>query len=132
MSTCRPSDDAVVVDVPAQPRSLRLLRLAAANAATELDLDIDGVESARIAVDELASLLLATGEWTRLVVTLRTDAACLDVRGEVLGAHGAVVAVQVDRVVEELLSTCVDQFELTDGPAFRFRIVAPSPSTAAG
>lgn len=132
MSTCRPSDDAVVVDVPAQPRSLRLLRLAAANAATELDLDIDGVESARIAVDELASLLLATGDWTRLVVTLRTDAACLDVRGEVLGARGAVSEVRVDRVVEELLSTCVDHFELTDGPAFGFRIVAPPPSTAAG
>lgn len=132
MSTCRPSDDAVVVDVPAQPRSLRLLRLAAANAATELDLDIDGVESARIAVDELASLLLATGDWTRLVVTLRTDAACLDVRGEVLGPHGPVAEVQVDRVVEELLSTCVHHFELTDGPAFSFRILAPPHTTAAG
>lgn len=131
MSSCRPSDDTVVVDVPAQPRSLRLLRLAAANAATELDLDIDDVESARIAVDELAALLLATGDWTRLVVTLRTDAACLDVRGEVLGPHGTVAEVQVDRVTEELLSTCVDHFELTDGPAFSFRILAPPHSNAA-
>ena len=121
-------EHAVVVDAPAQPRSLRLLRLAAADAAAEIGLDIDGVEAARIAVDEMAALLLATGQWSRLVVTLRTDANCLDVHGSVSGPVGEVTEVQVDRVVDELLGMCVDSFELLDGPAFHFVI---SPKAAA-
>jgi hypothetical protein len=127
-----PPDDAVVVDVPAEARSLRLLRLAAANAATELDMDIDGVESARIAVDEMAALLLATGDWTRLVVTLRTGAGGLEAHGEVRGPRGPVAAVQVDRVVDELLGTCVDRFVLSDGPTFTFSIDAPTQSPPVG
>jgi hypothetical protein len=112
----------VVLDTPARPRSLRLLRLAAADAAAELDLDIDAVESARIAIDEMAALLLATGEWERLVVTLRADDGCLEVRGGVHGLAGEQREVLLDRVVEELLRACVDSFELLEGPAFRFTI----------
>lgn len=118
----------VVLDTPARPRSLRLLRMAAADAATELDLDIDAVESARIAVDEMAALLLATGTWSRLIVTLRTDDGCLDVRGIVQGLEGEASDVHVDRVVEELLGMCVDSFELLDGPSFRFRIDPKVPA----
>lgn len=125
-------DDAVVVDAPARPRSLRLLRLAVADAATEMDLDIDTVESARIAVDEMAALLLATGEWARLVVTLRIEADCLSVRGEVRGSTGPVEEVRVDRVVDELLGMCVDSFELLDGPAFRFTISSKPPPVRLG
>lgn len=116
-------DDVVVVDAPARPRSLRLLRLAVADAAAEMDLDIDGVDSARIAVDELAALLLATGRWSRLVVSIRCGDGRLDVSGEVQGPLDAIEPVRVDRVVDELLGMCVDEFELLDGPAFRFAIV---------
>lgn len=115
-------DDAVVVDAPARPRSLRLLRLAVADAAAELDLDIDAVDSARIAVDELAALLLATGSWSRLVVTIRCLDGRLDVSGAVHGPLGDIEPVRVDRVVDELLAMCVDEFELLEGPAFQFAI----------
>jgi hypothetical protein len=122
----------VCIDVPARPRSLRLLRMAAADSATELDLDIDAVESARIAIDELAALLLATGNWRRLSVTLRTDADRLEVHGKVCDLEGDAADVHVDRVVEELLGMCVDEFELLDGPAFRFSIASKSAGRSAG
>ena len=123
--------DEVVIDVPARPRSLRLLRLAAADAAAGLDLDIDAVEAARIAVDELAAILLTSGVWTRLQVRLRTDGGVLRVHGTVSGLVGEAAEVKVDRVVEELLSVCVGSFEVLPGPAFRFSIV-PKVSARSG
>lgn len=132
MTTESPQAGDVQIDVPARPRSLRLLRMAAADAATELDLDIDAVESARIAVDEMAALLLATGSWSRLTVTLSTDDDRLEVRGSVRGLDGDRSEVHVDRVVEELLGMCVDEFELLEGPAFRFSIAAKAVGRSGG
>jgi hypothetical protein len=40
--------------------------------------------------------------------------------------------VHVDRVVEELLSMCVDEFELLEGPAFRFSIAAKAVGRSGG
>ena len=125
-------DDAVVVDVPARPRSLRLLRLAAADAAADLDMDIDGVEAARIAVDELGALLLGSGSWQRLVVRIEVTPGQLTVRGSTTGA-AAPSSVQVDRIVRELLDTCVDEWQVEDGgegPTFRFSMAAPAPAGA--
>lgn len=106
--------------------------MAAADSATELDLDIDAVESARIAIDELAALLLATGSWKRLVVTLRTEDARLEVFGRVSDLDGEATEVHVDRVVEELLGMCVDEFELLEGPSFRFSIASSAPGRSPG
>ena len=125
-------DDAVVVDVPARPRSLRLLRLAAADAAADLDMDIDGVEAARVAVDELGALLLGSGSWQRLVVRIEVTPGQLTVRGSTTGA-AAPSSVQVDRIVRELLDTCVDEWQVDDGgegPTFRFSMAAPGPAGA--
>ena len=75
-------------------------------------------------MDELASVLLATGTWSRLVVTLRRRAGGLRVDGCMTGPEegdGTTRSVQVDRVAEELLSVCVDEFAVTDDPpAFTF------------
>jgi hypothetical protein len=118
------ADDVVVVDVPARPRSLRLLRLAAADAAADLDLDIDAVESARIAVDELSAIVLSSGPWQRLVVRFRTVDGRLRVEGEAFGPVGEPGEPAVDRVVEELLAMCVEEYGIGDGPKFWFTISA--------
>jgi hypothetical protein len=123
-------DDVVVVDVPARPRSLRLLRLAAADAAADLDLDIDAVESARIAVDELSAILLSSGPWQRLVVRFRAVDGRLRVEGEAFGPVGEPVEPVVDRVVEELLTMCVEEYGIGDGPKFWFDIAARSAGPA--
>jgi hypothetical protein len=119
-STGRPTADRVgdydvVLDVPAVPRSLRLIRLAAADAAVDLGFDLDAVESARIAVDELSALLFDTGDWSRLVLRLERADGLLRVSGRVHGDTGTPRPVQVDRVVQELLSTCVIDYVVDDG-----------------
>jgi hypothetical protein len=118
----------VRVDVPAAPRSLRLLRLAAADAAAEMGLDVDGVESARIAVDELASVLLASGTWERLSVCFERLDDGLHVTGGVQGDASGRTGVRTDRIVEELLAVCVADYSVTDGdaPSFWFRLEPPA------
>lgn len=121
----------VVLDVPATPRSLRLLRLAAADAAADMGLDIEGVEGARIAIDELASVLLATGTWSRLRVGFDRADDGLRVQGTVLEPQGEVTAPFADRIVEELLRVCVTEYRLENGdgstplgPTFVFRVAS--------
>lgn len=110
----RVDEHEVVVDVPAAARSLRLLRLAAADAAADLGFDVDGVEAARIAVDELAAVLFDTGPWSRLMLRLRRDGGALVAEGQVRGIEGDVRPVRVDRVVEELLGACTATFTVQD------------------
>jgi hypothetical protein len=108
-------EQSVLLDVPASNRSLRLIRLAAADAAADLGFDVDSVESARIAVDELAALLFDTGDWARLVLRFERDDGVLRVVGHVSGLRGDQRPLQVDRVVEDLLGTCVLDHRVEDG-----------------
>ena len=105
--------------------------MAVADAAGDLDMDLDAIEAARIAVDELATLLLATAGWERLVVRIDHARGVLRVDGETTGHEGDVAEVQVDRVVQELLGVCVDEYGVADGSSFWFRI-APRSAAAVG
>ena len=48
-----------------------------------------------------------------------------------MGHEGDVAEVQVDRVVQELLGVCVDEYGVADGSSFWFRI-APRSAAAVG
>jgi len=60
----------VEISVPSEPENWPLLRLAAANVAARLDLDVETVEDLRLAVDELCTLC-AEGATERSRLTLR-------------------------------------------------------------
>lgn len=116
---------AVVVDVPASVRSLRLLRLAAAGLASDAGLDLEGVESARVAIDELSSVVMASGYYDRLVVSFERRDDGLHVWGSAEGGTGRSEPLQPDRIVEELLAVCAAEWHLGEGergPTFWFRL----------
>ena len=54
--------DAVMIHVPAEYSYLRVLRLTVSSLAADVDFDIDEIESARAAVDELASILIGAAD----------------------------------------------------------------------
>jgi hypothetical protein len=119
-----PPSGVIRLEVPALRRSLRLLRLAVADAATGLAFTLDEVECARIAVDELASVLLASGPAERLVLTIDRGGPELAVAGRLIGGSGSAASPIVDTVVTELLAVCVDEHHLDDSgpPSFDFRM----------
>lgn len=76
--------DAVTIEVPAEYSYLRVLRLAVSSLAADLAFDIDEVESARAAVDELAAMLISVTELDhRLAVTIHTGIDRIEVTGSV-------------------------------------------------
>jgi hypothetical protein len=91
----------VRLDVPARPRSLRLLRLAAADAGASLGFDLARIECIRLVIDELASVLIgaADGGRMRFRITPLVDHALLE--GSLSGAPRDRVV--PDRIVRELL-----------------------------
>jgi hypothetical protein len=112
----------VRLDVPAQQRSLRLLRLAAADAAGDLGFGVDRVESARIAVDELCAILIEAGTGDRLDVALIREDGLLTVEGSITTA--TATAPELDRIVSELLDVCAKSWTLDVGESrLVFRLV---------
>lgn len=102
--------DAVRIELPAQSRSLRLLRLAAADAAGDLGFGVDRVESARIAVDELAAVLVEESDADRLHVAIGRDRGTLVVEGWV--PTRSAQPPHLDRIVTELLEVCSERWAL--------------------
>ena len=94
----------VAFDVPAEPSSLRLLRLGVADRAAAMGLGTEAIERARVVVDELAAVLLTAAPTTRLHVVMSVDGGRLQLDGAV--DHRGPVP-QVDQVVRELMDLCV-------------------------
>ncbi len=83
---------AVTVEVPADYSYLRVLRLTVSSLAADLSFDIDEIESARSAVDELASILIGSSDPRHgLVVSIHRVDDRIEVAGhvEVFGGRPA-------------------------------------------
>lgn len=102
------NDGVVVLDVPAHPRSLRLLRLAAADAAATLEFDLDRIETARLVVDELASVVIGALQgvpYARLRVSVVRGERVVELQGVAEAPnHGTV---EPDFIVRELLDASI-------------------------
>jgi hypothetical protein len=110
-----PADDRVVLEVPGAPSFLRLLRIAAADAASGLEFEADRLECARLVVDELAGALMALCPGARMTVTLDSAWGDLVVEGSV--AVATPVEAVADRFVREFLDAAIgpDQWSLSAG-----------------
>ena len=98
----------VVLSVPAQPSSLRLVRLVVASMAADAGFDFDTVEDLRIAADELINTVMsvtATDGSVSIEVTVSDDALQLRSWAPAVAEHAAVV---VDPLAAQILSALVD------------------------
>jgi serine/threonine-protein kinase RsbW len=73
--------DEVLLSVPGSADYLRLVRLAAADAATRAGFTVDDVEDLRIAVDELCFALAEDDGARRLELRFRVAGAAVEVEG---------------------------------------------------
>ena len=116
--------------LPAQPRSLRLARLAASSLAADLDWSVDDIDDLRIAVDELCAALIASApDAATLEVAFRQDGEGLAIEGQCDGCEGIV---SLDPFAREMLDLTTDGFEVEgEGSTRRFRL-AKRPTAEGG
>jgi hypothetical protein len=107
--------------LPAQPRSLRLARLAASSLAADLDWSVDDIDDLRIAVDELCAAVIASApDQATLEVSFHREGHSLVIQGTCEGGE-AVVA--LDPFAREMLELTIQDFEVEgSGSVRRFRL----------
>ncbi|MCU1370309.1 MAG: Anti-sigma factor [Ilumatobacteraceae bacterium] len=82
-----PTPRPVELNLPADPRLLRVARLTVASVAADLPLTLEDVEDLRIAVDELAALAIdGCGPDATLQLQIAADERAVTVVGRVAGA----------------------------------------------
>lgn len=106
------SDRPVVLELPADPKLLRVARVTVASVAAELPLTLQDVEDLRVAVDELAAVVIEGCDATAVLrLEISVDEDALEVRGRVAGA-GPLPALHP--VAADLLGFVAPGHELAD------------------
>jgi serine/threonine-protein kinase RsbW len=106
------------------PRALEyvpLARVTVAGYAARLGFDVDEIEDSRIAVDELARVLVETGSGETIELALHGSDQCLAIEGATACAAGAPNP-QLDPITAQILGAISQDYMTTvDGGEVRFR-----------
>lgn len=123
------SDRPVVLELPADPKLLRVARVTVASVAGELPLTLQDVDDLRVAVDELAAVVIEdVGPEAVLRLEVRVHDDALEVVGRVAGAGPLP---ELHPVAVDLLGLVAPGHELANDGAdrtFRFarRVAVPT------
>ena len=116
------------LSVPASLEFVRIVRLTASGIASRLGFDVDEVENLRVAVDELASLVLEQAESAgTLDIDFMVHDGELRIEGRVPAPDGALV--RAETLTAQILKAVIDDYDLRvdDGYA-RFSCTRRLPS----
>jgi serine/threonine-protein kinase RsbW len=116
--------------VPAALEYVRIVRLTASGVASRLGFDVEEVEDLRVAVDELASLAVETGDGNDLDVEFAVYDDALHIVGTVGHDESSKLEARVDELTASILTAVVDDWEF--GPhdgAVRFRCTRRIPTS---
>jgi hypothetical protein len=117
--------EVVHLTVPGLLEFVRVARLTAAAVATRLGFDVEELEDLRVAVDELASVVIEAGAGGEIAFTFSN----LDGTFVIDGCSEVDSEPRLDDLTRQILSVVVDEFEIAavDGVA-RFRATKRSSS----
>src|SRR5215467_12580893 len=118
-----PADTATVVRLVV-PRALEfvpLTRVTVAGYAARLGFDVDEIEDSRIAVDELARILVEVGDGDTIDLSLAGADHRLDIEGNTSCARNTEPP-QLDPITAQVLGAiCYEYGVIIDGGTVRFR-----------
>jgi len=98
--------------VPAALEYVRIVRLTASGVASRLGFDVEEIEDLRVAVDELASLVVESADGGELGVQCAVRDDILRIEGEALLAPGQS-EVRVDDLTAQILAAVVDEWDFS-------------------
>jgi serine/threonine-protein kinase RsbW len=107
--------EVVRLSVPGSLEYVRVVRLTAAAVAARFGLDVEEIEDLRVAVDELASVVIEAGSGAEVALTFSNLGDSFAVEGSA-PVDGEPV---LDDLTRQILSVVVDGFDIatTDGVA---------------
>jgi len=117
------------LELSADPRLLRILRLVASGMASLGDFDLATVEEARVAVDELGATLIAASAGGPIQLTFELADGLLSIEGQTTVGPGQEL--EVDPLTDRILDVVATRHEwsTSDGVA-RGRVEKASPAAA--
>jgi hypothetical protein len=116
-----PMSTAVRLIVPRALEFVPLARVTVAGYAARLGFDVDEIEDSRIAVDELARVLVEVGDGPMIELALEGVERRLDLSGETTCSNGAVPP-QLDPITSQILGAiCHEYGVVVEQGAVRFR-----------
>ena len=100
--------------------------------ASRLGFDVEEIEDLRVAVDELASLVVESADGGDLSVQFAVQDNALRIEGEAVLAAGRADNARVDDLTAQILAAVVDEWDLstTEG-SVRFSCVRRVPTAPA-
>jgi hypothetical protein len=107
--------EVVRLSVPGSLEYVRVVRLTAAAVASRFRFDVEEIEDIRVAVDELASVVIEAGSGSEITFTFSNLGDTFAVAGNAAVDRQPVL----DDLTGQILSVVVDDFEITaaDGAA---------------
>jgi serine/threonine-protein kinase RsbW len=106
---------------------MRIVRLTVSGVASRLGFDVDEIENLRIAVDELASVVVDESVDGTLDISFVANGADLQIEGRAPMAPGAHLT--VDELSAQILNAVCDKYEVrADGGGAWFLCVRRLPS----
>lgn len=124
--------ETIRLTVPAALEYVRIVRLTASGVASRLGFDVEEIEDLRVAVDELASLVVESADGGDLSVQFAVQDNALRIEGEAALAAGRADNARVDDLTAQILAAVVDEWDLstTEG-SVRFSCVRRVPTAPA-
>ena len=124
--------ETIRLTVPAALEFVRIVRLTASGVASRLGFDVEEIEDLRVAVDELASLVVESADGGDLSVQFAAHDNALRIEGEATLAAGRADNARVDDLTAQILAAVVDEWDLstTEG-LVRFSCVRRVPTAPA-
>jgi serine/threonine-protein kinase RsbW len=118
--------DVVRLSFPGSLEFVRVARMTASAVAARLGFDVEEIEDVRVAVDELASVVIEAGAGAELTLTFSD----LGGRFVIEGRSPVASEPRLDELTQQILRVVVDEFELsaTDGVAEFRAAKRPAPT----
>jgi hypothetical protein len=103
-----PADDAIVIDVPLRPSHGATLRLMVASLGADAGFTIDDLDDLKLAVSEVFTLLVESGEGrARLRILVEDSSFIIE-----MGTDRAEHAIELDPLSTTILSSVTDDYHV--------------------
>ncbi len=123
MSQAAPTTTTVRIELGADARLIRIVRLAARSLATDAGFRLDDLEDLALALDELVTATMAVlGDDGKLQLDLEADDLGVSVRGTILGDHKPL---EIDDVSRSILDNAADRWTVGGKEAFHLVRLGP-------